>query len=303
MAARCQPVSVFLQFWLVKFANSAYSDVMDQFCSDLEKGPAHSRHGTLQEKSYCHHEAFNLVLPGKLPPAHSVQPAVSRPPASLAYFAATQALTTRPTAAKALNMVSIDIREPNRFPLPAIAAALLASPNLTHLAVALPHPRRSIHYIDSTPLLYACGPSLRELTLTSHVPMAALTEFLMTHPNLVSLSLPYQSTESVVELPAECVPRLASITAPPALVACLVPNRPVTHVVVSRAVPRECMSAVVESLVASLGPVTSLGMETEEVTLGVMQELTFRLRELRSLWVKGRFSFKYSLSYSVSSQV
>ena len=200
-------------------------------------------------------------------------------------------------------MVSIDIREPTRFPIPAIAAALLASPNLTHLAVALPHPRHSINYLDSTPLLYACGPALRELTLTSHVPMAALTEFLMTHPNLVSLSLPYQSTESVVELPAECVPHLASITAPPALVACLVPNRPVTYVVVSRAVPRECMSDVVESLVASLGPVTSLGMETEEVTLGVMQELTFRLRELRSLWVKGRFSFKYSLSYSVSFQV
>lgn len=208
------------------------------------------------------------------------------------------ALTTRPTAAKALNMVSIDIREPTRFPLPVIAAALLASPNLTHLAVALPHPRDPAHYLDATPLLYACGPALRELTLTSHVPTAALTEFLLTHPNLVSLSLPYQSTESVVELPAECVPLLASVTAPPALVACLVPNRPVTHVVVSRAVPRACMSDVVESLVASLGPVTSLGMETEEVTLGVMQELTVRLRELKSLWVKGRFLFRYSLSYS-----
>ncbi|KAG8726607.1 hypothetical protein FRC12_023239, partial [Ceratobasidium sp. 428] len=45
-----------------------------------------------------------------------------------------QALTTRPSAAKALNMLSIDIREPIRFPLAAIAGALLAGPNLTHLS-------------------------------------------------------------------------------------------------------------------------------------------------------------------------
>lgn len=209
-----------------------------------------------------------------------------------------QALTTRPSAAKALNMVSIDIREPTRFPIPVIAAALLASSNLTHLAVSLPHPRDPKHYLEPSPLLYASGPALRELTLTAHVPTAALTEFLLTHPNLVSLSLPNQSTESVVELPAECVPRLTSITAPPALVACLVPNRPVTHVVISRQVPRPFMADVIESLAASLGPVTSLGIETEEVTLGVMQEVTVRLRDLRSLWVKGRFMFRYSLTYS-----
>jgi hypothetical protein len=197
-------------------------------------------------------------------------------------------------------MVSIDIREPTRYPLAAIAAALLACPNLTHLAVALPRDLAYTPQLNSTPLLYACGPALRELTLTSHVPTAALTEFLLSHPNLVSLSLPNQSTESVVELPAECVPCLASVTAPPALVACLVPKRPVTHVVISRAVPRACMSDVVESLVASSGPVTSLGIEAEEVTLGVMQEITIRLRELRSFWIKGQFLYRYSLNYSVS---
>ncbi|KAG8696001.1 hypothetical protein FRC08_007431 [Ceratobasidium sp. 394] len=82
------------------------------------------------------------------------------------------------------------------------------------------------------------------------------------------------------------------------LVACLVPNRPVTHVVISRPIPRAFMSDVVEGLVASLGPVTNLSIEAEEVTLGVMQEVTVRLRELQSLGVKGRFSFGYSLSYS-----
>lgn len=205
-----------------------------------------------------------------------------------------QALTCRKSAAKALNMVSIDIREPIRIPLPAIAAALLASPNLTHLAV-------SLLPFEPSPLLYACSPALRELTLTASVPTAALTEFLMMHPNLVSLSLPNQSTDSVVELPPDCIPALASITAPPALVACLVPERPVTHVIISRPVPRPFMADVVESLAASSGPVTSLGIESDQVSLGVMQEITVRLRHLRSLYVKGRYIFRYSLTYSVSS--
>ncbi|QRV91327.1 F-box protein [Ceratobasidium sp. AG-Ba] len=211
-----------------------------------------------------------------------------------------KALTTRPSAARALNMVSIDIREPVRFPITAVAAALLNSPNLTHLAIALPHPRdlAHTHHVDPSPLLYACGSALCSLTLTSHVPTAALSEFLLNHPNLVDLSLPHQSNESVFELPPEAVPHLTSVKAPPMLVACLVPNRPVTHVVISRALPRECMSAVVESLAASTGPVTSLSIEAEEVTLGVMQEVTVRLRELRNLGVKGRFLFGYSLSYS-----
>ncbi|GAB1518981.1 F-box-like domain-containing protein [Rhizoctonia solani] len=209
-----------------------------------------------------------------------------------------QALTSRASAAHALNMVSIDIREHTRFPIPAIAAALLASPNLTHLAVSLVPPRDPKYYIDPTPLLYASSPTLRELALTTHVPTAALTEFLISHPNLVSLSLPNQSPESMVELGAECVPRLTSITAPPALVACLVPERPVVHAVISRPVPREFMADVIESLAASKGPLLSLGLETEQVSLGVMQEITVRLRDLRSLWVKGRFMFRYSLTYA-----
>ncbi|KAF8762002.1 hypothetical protein RHS01_00728 [Rhizoctonia solani] len=175
-----------------------------------------------------------------------------------------QALTSRASAAHALNMVSIDIREHTRFPIPAIAAALLASPNLTHLAVSLVPPRDPKYYIDPTPLLYASSPTLRELALTTHVPTAALTEFLISHPNLVSLSLPNQSPESMVELGAECVPRLTSITAPPALVACLVPERPVVHAVISRPVPREFMADVIESLAASKGPLLSLGLETEQ---------------------------------------
>ncbi|KAH7344938.1 hypothetical protein B0J17DRAFT_21423 [Rhizoctonia solani] len=202
-----------------------------------------------------------------------------------------QALTTRTSASNALNMVSIDIREHTRFPLAAIAAALLAAPNLTHLAVSLPPPRNPKYYTDTSPLLYACSPTLCELALTTHVPTAALTEFLATHPNLVSLSLPNQSPETVVELGGECVPRLTSITAPPALVACLVPERPVAHVVISGSVPREFMADVIESLAASSGPVLSLCLETEQVSLGVMQEITVRLRDLRSLWVKGRFMY------------
>ncbi|KDN50114.1 hypothetical protein RSAG8_01450, partial [Rhizoctonia solani AG-8 WAC10335] len=209
-----------------------------------------------------------------------------------------QALTTRISASNALNMVSIDIREHTRFPLAAIAAALLASPNLTHLAVSLLPPRDPKYYIDPTPLLYACSPAIRELALTTHVPTATLTEFLITHPNLVSLSLANQSPETMVELGGECVPHLTSITAPPALVACLVPERPVAHVVISRPVPREFMADVIESLAASSGPVLSLCLETEQVSLGVMQEITVRLRELRSLWVKGRFIYRYSLTYS-----
>ncbi|KAG9087647.1 hypothetical protein FRC06_002441 [Ceratobasidium sp. 370] len=196
-------------------------------------------------------------------------------------------------------MVSIDTRELTRFPLAAIAAALLASPNLTHLSVTLPHPKDLMRpYLDPTPLLYACSPALRSLALNSHVPTAALSEFLLSHPNLVDLSLPNQSNESALELPPESLPCLTSVKAPPMLVACLVPNRPVTHVVISRPIPRAFMSDVVEGLVASLGPVTSLSIEAEEVTLGVMQEVTVRLRELQSLGVKGRFSFGYSLSYS-----
>ncbi|CEL57777.1 hypothetical protein RSOLAG1IB_02521 [Rhizoctonia solani AG-1 IB] len=115
-----------------------------------------------------------------------------------------QALTSRPSAAQALNMVSIDIREHTRFPLPAIAAALLASPNLTHLALSLLPPRDPKYYIDPSPLLYASSPSLCELALTAHVPTATLTEFLISHPNLVTLSLPNQSPESMVELGGEC---------------------------------------------------------------------------------------------------
>ncbi|KAG8744902.1 hypothetical protein FRC10_009272 [Ceratobasidium sp. 414] len=196
-------------------------------------------------------------------------------------------------------MVSIDTRELTRLPLAAIAAALLASPNLTHLSVTLPHPKDPMRsYLDPSPLLYACNLSLRSLALNSHVPTAALSEFLVSHPNLVDLSLPNQSNESAFELPPESLPRLTSVKAPPMLVACLVPNRPVTHVVISRPIPRAFMSDVVEGLVASLGPVTSLSIEAEEVTLGVMQEVTVRLRELQSLGVKGRFSFGYSLSYS-----
>ncbi|KAJ1311378.1 hypothetical protein OPQ81_009871 [Rhizoctonia solani] len=209
-----------------------------------------------------------------------------------------QALTSRTSASNALNMVSIDIREHTRFPLAAIAAALLAAPNLTHLAVSFPPPRDPKHYIDPSPLLYACSPTVRELGLTCHVPTATLTEFLMTHPNIVSLSLPNQSPETMVELGGECVPHLTSITAPPALVACLVPERPVAHVVISRPVPREFMADVVESLAASSGPLLSLCLETEQVSLGVMQEITVRLRDLRSLWVKGRFMYRYSLTYS-----
>ncbi|CAE6399408.1 unnamed protein product [Rhizoctonia solani] len=209
-----------------------------------------------------------------------------------------QALTSRASAAHALNMVSIDIREHTRFPIPAIAAALLASPNLTHLAVSLIPPRDPKYYIDPSPLLYASSISLCELALTAHVPTATLTEFLISHPNLVSLSLPNQSPESMVELGGECVPRLTSITAPPALVACLVPERPVAHVVISRPVPREFMADVIESLAASTGPLFTLGLETEQVSLGVIQEITVRLRDLRSLWVKGRFIFRYSLTYS-----
>ncbi|EUC66754.1 F-box protein [Rhizoctonia solani AG-3 Rhs1AP] len=208
-----------------------------------------------------------------------------------------QALTTRVSAANALNMVSIDIREPTRFPLAAIAAALLAAPNLTHLAVSFLPPRDS-YYIDPTPLLYACSPSIRELVLSTHVPTATLTEFLITHPHLVSLSLANQSPETMVELGGECVPHLTSITAPPALVACLVPERPIAHVVISQPVPREFMADVIESLAASSGPVLSLGLETEQVSLGVMQEITVRLRDLRSLWIKGRFMYRYSLTYS-----
>ncbi|CAE6521266.1 unnamed protein product [Rhizoctonia solani] len=207
-----------------------------------------------------------------------------------------QALTSRISASSALNMVSIDIREHTRFPPAAIAAALLASPNLTHLAFSFLRDHK--YYIDPTPLLYACSPALRELGLTYHVPTATLTEFLMTHPNIVSLSLPNQSPETMVELGGDCIPRLTSITAPPALVACLVPERPVAHVVISRPVPREFMADVVESLAASSGPVLSLCLEAEQVSLGVMQEITVRLRDLRSLWVKGHFMFKYSLTYS-----
>ncbi|CAE6532824.1 unnamed protein product [Rhizoctonia solani] len=195
-------------------------------------------------------------------------------------------------------MVSIDIREYTRFPLAAIAAALLASPNLTHLAVSLLPPHDPKHHIDPTPLLYACSPSIRELALSTHVPTATLAEFLITHPNLVALSLANQSPETMIELGGECIPHLASITAPPALVACLVPERPVAHVVISQPVPRAFMADVIESLAASSGPVLSLSLETEQVSLGVMQEITVRLRDLRNLWVKGRFMYRYSLTYS-----
>ncbi|CAE6437235.1 unnamed protein product [Rhizoctonia solani] len=177
-----------------------------------------------------------------------------------------------------------------------IADLLLYKRN--HITMSLPPPRNHKYYVDTSPLLYACSQTLCELALTTHVPTAALTEFLATHPNLASISLPNQSPETVVELGGECVPRLTSITAPPALVACLVPERPVAHIVISGSVPREFMADVIESLAASSGPVLSLCLETEQVSLGVMQEITVRLRDLRSLWVKGRFMYRYSLTYS-----
>ena len=58
------------------------------------------------------------------------------------------------------------------------------------------------------------------------------------------------------------------------------------------------LEVVLKDLLGASG-ITSLSVEAEEVTLGVMQEVTVRLRELRSLGVKGRFLFGYSLSYSV----